>query len=1763
MSRARAVVALTLAAALVAGCTSGGERDDVGRAPTTGWTCPAATALGCPLRRSEATIPILGTSLRLEYRSDRAPGRAEAPRDDARRLGLGGWALDIQDSYDADHSVYRTGSGDIRVVEAIGVGDKLLVASADGRTVAELTSDGRHVATTHALTGVVQYRLLYDDEHRLTGVVDRHDREVSIERDDRGVPLAIVADGAVRTSLLIGEDGWLTGVVDPAGGRTSIQYADGGLLTSMTDHAGRTTTFAYDDDGRLRVATDALGRTTTFAGDDGGLGSDVTITSPSGRELRWQVAEDDGAVRVVIAAGDQEIAEASSGDELTLETAWGRVVVRLADDPRFGAHARYVARLDREGARRSAPMTTARSASLERDDDPRSASTFETTVTAGTETSTARFDRETRTLTVTDAAGATRVTTFDERGDVVTVVRPGLAPLTIAYDGRGRPVASSQGGRRSTIAWDDDLGDVVVTDAAGGATRLAADARGALASVVRPDGRRLSIERTPAGDVSAVRVDGTQVLTQAFAATGDLLARGAGTGLAMVTRELDANGLTSALRIGDESVGTSYEDGLLAGLELPEGEISVTRDAAGRPTRIDDAVSGLTREVITDDGVAVGVTWSGVVDAALRWDVDENGRVRRDVVAAGDHRSAIDYRYDDAGRVVEAGGLSVEYDDAGRPSTTTLGMVRTERAWDDRGLLVSERHLADGRVVHESSYGYDLLGRMTTRSVSSNERPPVVTTYHYDVGGHLTGASVDGEAAYQYAYDLLDRLTSITTPQGTELVSYGADGRVQRRGDTEYQWSATGVLQGIRGHDGSVQVLSDALGRYAGAVGSDGTASTFVLDEDGNVAATTTGGTTQRFVYDEDDRIVAELDADGRIVRRFVYEGRARRPAYVVTDRGTYRIVRDAAGNPIGAIDVATGRQVETIEYDALGRETRIGEAVLPFGYGDSVALPIPGVQVQPGGTAFDTGLGTPLIPTVIWIPPGSGAGPAAPGGVGAGGAFGSGGAMGGGGGIGGGGAFAGGGGFGMAGHLGLDVPSWAMPALGGGAPLPTTPVPSFELAQGVLGSPFAPLAEGVFQLFGDPDFIGGALEGVGGGLGALRSFHDAGSFASGSLRVLGTLAGAAGLFLSARDLIQDLPKLFDPTLTGWARTEHEAKTLASVLALAPSLFGALGVEIPAVLVLTMSGLAVAAAAAAAVYLGIVVARSFGVIGDPHVTDTAGELFDFHGLGEYVLARAPDRTFEVQVRHAPIGTDRRLAVVGGVAIGVGGARVVIDVGTSPPLYVDRRPVDLPSGRYGLPDGEVRRLGDGTYLVWASDGSASVAVRPFHDHLDVSVGTTFDDSLVGLAASAATTRDGVVVDRSPGDFTAPLYAVLGESWRVRPEERLFDGTPVPVDREHPVAATTADDLPIAARRAAELLCRDAAVSTALFQACVLDVAATGDTSYVSSTRSASEDRRRAEASESQSGRASERPGRRPERAGSFELGDELRGDVDAGSADVYTFDVGEGIDGIVVVPGDTCGSGSFQVLDRDDDIVITETFVCEGGRLDLPAGGSYRARITGGETGDYAVRVLAAPRTTFDEATVGDRIDGELDEMGERHVYRLDVRRGDAIFVDTPQPAGSCDLGLRVLAPDGDALARGGACAPIGRVLIEHDGEHELIVETGLAVGPYRLAVVASSRDERIPMKLDVTATGAVDRPGARDIYEITVASGTELLVRGLGGDCSVTVRPFEAGGRSLQGLGYVCSDLPFTAPQSGRVEIVIEAPPHPERGEYSIRLEEV
>ncbi|MFF4587074.1 putative T7SS-secreted protein [Streptomyces sp. NPDC001388] len=573
------------------------------------------------------------------------------------------------------------------------------------------------VAETDPLGAVTRYER--DRYHRLLSHTDPLGHRTAFHYDEVGNLISLIRPDGRESRAEYSGPGLPVKVVNPDGTVIHQAYDDRGNRTSVTDPAGRATRFTYNEAGHLTAVTDALGHTTTVVCDRAGL--PLRITDPLGAVTRYE------------------------------RDAFGRPVT-LTDPSGSATHLEWTV----EGllARRTAADGTTESWTYDGEGNCTShtnamggISLFEYTdfdlLTARTTPDGVRYsfehDTELRLTKVTNPQGLTWTYEYDAAGRVVTERDFDDRTLTYTYDAAGR-LSSRVNALGEVVVFErDELGQVIRKDAAGAVTTYAYDMTDQLARVTGPDGTDVALLRDRFGRVRSETVDG-RVLSYTYDDLGRRTGRTTPTG-ARTTWSYDAAGRRTGMTASGHTVDFSYD---MAGREL-------TRRVGGAVTleHVFDALGRLTNQAVTvagghaiqsrtytyrADGNLIGV--DDQLSGSRRFDVDAAGRVTAVHAASWTER----YTYDAAGNQMSASWP------ADHPGTEATG------AREYTGTRITRA----GRVRYE----HDALGRIVVRQKSRLSRKPDTWRYAWDAEDRLTSVTTPDGTRWRYTYDPLGRRTA-------------------------------------------------------------------------------------------------------------------------------------------------------------------------------------------------------------------------------------------------------------------------------------------------------------------------------------------------------------------------------------------------------------------------------------------------------------------------------------------------------------------------------------------------------------------------------------------------------------------------------------------------------------------------------------------------------------------------------------------------------------------------------------------------------------------------------------------------------------------------------------------------------------------------------------------------------------------------------------------------------------------------------------------
>lgn len=396
--------------------------------------------------------------------------------------------------------------------------------------------------------------------------------------------------------------------------------------------------------------------------------------------------------------------------------------------------------------------------------------------------------------------------------------------------------------------------------------------------------------------------------------------------------------LTRVERPSGETVAFSYDPGgRLSQRNGPTGTTDYSYHAqTGQLASIDvPGGGGLAFE--WDGFLPTGTTWTGPVAGTVGREYDNNFWLTGETV--GGRR--IGFGHDADGLLTQAVSLSIERDPAhGLVTGTTQANVTGQRAYNAFGELDTRSVSVGADSAYAVDYERDAVGR-TIEKTETLGGETQTTAYTYDAAGRLTEVTRDGTLIHLYQYDANGNRIRHLGPSGEVTASYDAQDRLLTYGDAAYTHTPSGERRTKTTPEGRTTYDYDSAGNLRQVALPDGTTVEYLIDgQNRRIGKKVNGVLEKGWVYRDRLNPVAELNGNGDVTRRFVYDDRANVPAYMIAfDPGTggettYRIVSDHLGSVRLVVNADTGRLVQRVDYSPYGRVTRDSNpGFQPFGF--------------------------------------------------------------------------------------------------------------------------------------------------------------------------------------------------------------------------------------------------------------------------------------------------------------------------------------------------------------------------------------------------------------------------------------------------------------------------------------------------------------------------------------------------------------------------------------------------------------------------------------------------------------------------------------------------------------------------------------------------------------------------------------------------------------------------------------------------------------
>ena len=491
---------------------------------------------------------------------------------------------------------------------------------------------------------------------------------------------------------------------------------------------------------------------------------------------------------------------------------------------------------------------------------------------------------------VTDPMGISSFT-YDDAGRLKTSTLHGGRVIVFDYDGNGNLTSLTPPGRPAHTLTYSPVNQITeykapaVPDGGTNKTGYRYTDDRELRDVCRPDNQVLNFDYDTAGRLAASCILAPNQPCDLAPKQEALCGLAGNQKLASYTYDPLTGKLHTITTRDSDTLTYNYEGSFLAKTTWA-GTIA---GSVGRTYDSDFRVDSLN---VND---ADSITFKYYTDSALEWAGDLHlDRDPQNGLLTGSTLGKVTdaYTYNDFGEVktyeakfanitlfTENFDFADAYDKSGRihRKTETIDGVTTTFVYEylPSGDLGTVTITKDG-VTTVNAYTYDGNGNRLTgpglsitpgQKFDEQDRLPTQygnNSYHYTENGELKTKAVGTSSPKFYEYDVLGNLRSVTLPDGITKFDYFIDGQNRRVGKKK-----NGIVKG--------------------------------------------------FLYQDGLRVIAELDGNNNVVRRFVYGTRDNVPDYMIKDGVKYRIITDHLGSPRLVVKADDGSVAQRIDYDEFG----------------------------------------------------------------------------------------------------------------------------------------------------------------------------------------------------------------------------------------------------------------------------------------------------------------------------------------------------------------------------------------------------------------------------------------------------------------------------------------------------------------------------------------------------------------------------------------------------------------------------------------------------------------------------------------------------------------------------------------------------------------------------------------------------------------------------------------------------------------------------
>lgn len=684
-----------------------------------------------------------------------------------------------------------------------------------------------------------------------------------------------------QTKYKFSASGRLESLTDRNGNETTLGYTEAGKLETITDPVGRKITLTYNGEGLVESAKDPMGHTVKYTYESKSL---KTITLPGEASANWTFKYDAShrMTSMTDGRGGKTTNEYDASNRVTSQTdpAERKTTFEYASFHTKVTHKATGAVTDEWFTSNNEPFS----------------------ITRGFGT----------------ASASTETFSYNEAGQLVSVTDGNGHTTTYGYDAAGNRTSEKDAAGENKWTYNSTHDVISMTTPRGETTTIKRDVNGNVESILRPGPEETTqttiFSHDEQGQLESVVDPLEHTWSYGYDAQGDRAS------------ETDPLGDTQTLAYNKDSrlISIVTPRGNVEGAEPSEYEISIERDAQGRPLKVTDPLGHMTE-------------YAYDANSNLKSKTDANGHTTKYTYNADNEQTkvekpngaALETGYDGAGEVTSE-------TDANEHKTTYVRNVLEQpvEVIDPLGRKTIEEFDAAGNLKalidpaeRKTSYAYDAANRLVEVNYSEEATPDA--KFEYDADGNVIGM-VDGTGTSSFGYDQLGRLTRSEDGHG-DVVAYG--------------YNLGEELTGIAYPNGkSVSRTYDGAGRLESVTDWLGGTTSFSYDADANleaIAFPVGTGNVDEYAYDHADRMSEAKFTKG-----------AETLASLTYSREKLGQIEKEARNGL------PGPSELSFAYDKNGRLTEAGAASFEYDPADNLTKGMGSTNTYDAASQLETGTG-------------------------------------------------------------------------------------------------------------------------------------------------------------------------------------------------------------------------------------------------------------------------------------------------------------------------------------------------------------------------------------------------------------------------------------------------------------------------------------------------------------------------------------------------------------------------------------------------------------------------------------------------------------------------------------------------------------------------------------------------------------------------------------------------------------------------------------